>query len=269
MGDIYINAQLSESIIEDKIDYLQDYTELFESNLGDDIGNAYDTIDENTIHAKINKAIYSNQSDQNLYPRYKPFVSIAANVSSYEVGTAVTIIGLKNNLDNAAAVDYGSGLIGIPVTGHYFFPSETIVIRGTTNYDGIYNIADGGVLNPNFISINADYVAETFAGTETMQSGIDNDLMLDGIFVSSISAVGEYELILYRTEQWSGYEIARVPLVKTATFSSEGFIPLKSILLPACGYYPDTAKILVALVSSNAAADTVKIKLCYHLFAVA
>jgi hypothetical protein len=67
-------------------------------------------------------------------------------------------------LDNAAAVDKGSGLVGIPITAHTFSANDTTTIAGTTNYDGTYTIVSE---TANEIVITATYVSETFAGTET------------------------------------------------------------------------------------------------------
>jgi hypothetical protein len=68
------------------------------------------------------------------------------------------------NLDNAAAVDKGSGLVGIPITAHTFNALDTTTIAGTTNYDGTYTIISE---TTNEIVITATFQAETFAGTET------------------------------------------------------------------------------------------------------
>ena len=65
---------------------------------------------------------------------------------------------------NAAAVDKGSGLVGIPITGHSFSAGDTTTIAGTTNYDATYTIISE---TTNEIVITATYIAETFAGTET------------------------------------------------------------------------------------------------------
>lgn len=68
------------------------------------------------------------------------------------------------NLDNAAAVDKGSGLVGIPITAHEFSSKDETVIAGTTNYDGTHKIVSE---TANEIVIEATFVSETFAGTET------------------------------------------------------------------------------------------------------
>lgn len=71
---------------------------------------------------------------------------------------------IAETIDNAAAVDKGSGLVGIPITGHAFAAKDTTTISGTTNYDDTYTIVSR---TTNEIVIAATYTAETFAGTET------------------------------------------------------------------------------------------------------
>ena len=70
----------------------------------------------------------------------------------------------NTTLDNAAAVDQGGGVVRIPSTAHGFKAGSHIGIRGSTNYDGIYELV---AVAANTFDIYATYVAETFAGTET------------------------------------------------------------------------------------------------------
>ena len=69
----------------------------------------------------------------------------------------------NTTLDNAAAVDAGSGLVTIPSTAHGFKVGSHIGIRGSTSYDGIYELI---AVAANTFNIYAIYVAETFAGSE-------------------------------------------------------------------------------------------------------
>lgn len=70
---------------------------------------------------------------------------------------------ISNTIDNAAAVDKGDGLVGIPITANTFAAKDVTIISGTTNYDATYKIVSQTV---NEIVITATYIAETFAGTE-------------------------------------------------------------------------------------------------------
>ncbi len=72
----------------------------------------------------------------------------------------------ENNINNAAAVDKGSGKVGIPVTTHGYTAGEAVKILSTINYDGYYIVQSGTTANE--VVIVATYAAETFAGTETI-----------------------------------------------------------------------------------------------------
>ena len=74
---------------------------------------------------------------------------------------------VADTIDNAAAVDKGGGLVGIPITGHAFSADDPVTIAGTTNYNGVFKIISETV---NEIVITATYVGETFAGTETAKT---------------------------------------------------------------------------------------------------
>jgi hypothetical protein len=106
---------------------------------------------------------------------------------------------LNNTLDNAAAVDAGidpvtnQPIVTIPATAHGFLASSgdlnsLIFLAGTTNYNGLRKIY---AVATNTITIYADYVAETFGGTETIRCAIQPDYPYEyhGIEVT-LNAVG-------------------------------------------------------------------------------
>jgi hypothetical protein len=64
---------------------------------------------------------------------------------------------VEYNLDNAGAVDKGSGLVGIPITAHTFIDNDITTIAGTTNYNGTYTIVSQ---TANEIVITAAYAVE-------------------------------------------------------------------------------------------------------------
>lgn len=72
---------------------------------------------------------------------------------------------LSDLIDNAAAVNVGGGIVGIPVTGHAFVVGQYVALGGTTNYDGFYRVE---AVSANQVNITAVYVAEAFAGAETI-----------------------------------------------------------------------------------------------------
>lgn len=107
-------------------------------------------------------------------------------------------------LDNAAAVDAGVNpadprehLVTIPSTAHGFLASSgdlisCLFILGSVNYNGLRKIH---AVATNTITIVAPYVAETFAGTETIKSMISFNHAVDflgfRIHLSAASATSE------------------------------------------------------------------------------
>jgi len=85
------------------------------------------------------------------------------------MGAPATTWAAADTIDNAAAVDKGGGLVGIPITGHAFAAGEPITIAGTVHYNGDYEIVSE---TENEIVITDTYAAETFAGTETCQTNL-------------------------------------------------------------------------------------------------
>ena len=65
----------------------------------------------------------------------------------------------------AAAVDKGAGKVGIPDTAHGFATGQSILIAGTTNYNGTFTV--DATSSANEIVITATFVAETFAVTDS------------------------------------------------------------------------------------------------------
>ncbi len=78
------------------------------------------------------------------------------------------------NIDNAAAVNKGGGLVGIPVTAHGIpavssgTTKTNILIAGTVNYNGAYEIES---VTDDEIVITETFAVETFnVGTETLDN---------------------------------------------------------------------------------------------------
>jgi len=102
--------------------------------------------------------------DSNLYAEISATAStvITLKKNGTSFGTATFLP--DTNPDAAVAVDKTGGKVGIPVTAHGLSEGQKIILDGTTNYDGTYEVdADSST---NEIVIVATYVAETFAGTE-------------------------------------------------------------------------------------------------------
>ena len=67
-------------------------------------------------------------------------------------------------LDAAAAVDKGSGTVGLPCTSHGLPVGAEITVTGTDNYDATYTVKRATTADE--IVVTATYAAETFDGTE-------------------------------------------------------------------------------------------------------
>jgi hypothetical protein len=117
----------------------------------------------------------------------------------------------RDTIDNAAAVDKGGGLVGIPVTGHAFFAGNEITIAGSTNYNGAEDIVSQ---TTNEIVITAPFVSETFAGTETIVSSIKGIIFVgtlsSGTFADTESDDGVYQVIAHDSNAFD--IVYRIPI---------------------------------------------------------
>ena len=95
---------------------------------------------------------------------------------------------MHNTLDNADAVDAGSGLVTIPLSTHGFSAYSHIGIRGSTNYDGTYVIQS---VEDDTFNIYATFVAEEFVGDETCRPELEPEMFFRMLEVRlHLSAVG-------------------------------------------------------------------------------
>jgi len=106
--------------------------------------------------------------------------------ASYDISTTDTI-------DAAAAADKGSGLVGIPVTGHAFVAGREITITGSTNYNNSYTIVSQ---TANEVVITETYNAETFGGSETIVDSFQG-VVFDGVETSGTFASTHFEDGIY------------------------------------------------------------------------
>jgi len=87
-------------------------------------------------------------------------------------------LALANTFTAAAAVDNGDGTVGVPVAGHLYYAGQSIVISGTTSYNGTYTLPAQTLGGADVVVIPHAYIAETFLGTETIaiagSSVVDN-----------------------------------------------------------------------------------------------
>jgi len=257
---IYVNAEPSPltNTLNEMYETIYDIDEAYDE-VTDNLGNYYDNIEDQSLGGYIYEIGKRSTGQQNCYPKYESPVQVTSSGTAWWGGTKVTIIGAIKNLDNAAAVNNGSGNVRFPCTAHGLFPGERITISGTINYDGTYDITESGTINPDDFSIQTgiSFVAETFTGAETVYDELYGLHVIEGIEISEISDNGYYELIIWQGAIGSEVEIARVPFFKDATTIMDGTIPIKTDWL-------NPGRISISLLSSNAAANTVKVKLIYR-----
>lgn len=109
---------------------------------------------------------------------------------------AVIDNAITDTIDNAAAVDKGGGLVGIPITGHAFTADFEVTIASTTNYNGSFKVESQ---TTNEIVITDTFVSETFAGTETCVASIKGVVKVgtqtSGTFASTEALDGTLHLL--------------------------------------------------------------------------
>ena len=105
-------------------------------------------------------------------PQYNGVNIVVAGGGANQVNITATFKG--GLIDNAAAVNVGVGVVGIPITGHPYATGETIRLDNTTNYDGDYPVLASSTANQ--VNITVAYNAETFDGVND-----SHNLVFDGV----------------------------------------------------------------------------------------
>jgi len=119
---------------------------------------------------------------------------------------------MNNTLDNAVAVDQGGGIVKIPCTGHGFVAGSMIGIRGSTNYDGTYEIIDDDPdSDSNAFTIYATYVSEEFSGSETvrpeLEPGVPFQVLEARLHLSAVGGAAENYVITLDSGHGSAFDI--------------------------------------------------------------
>jgi len=74
------------------------------------------------------------------------------------------------NPDVTAAVDKGTGKVGIPCTGHLLSVGDSVRLERSLNYNDVFVLDAGTTVNE--LVITATYAAETFTGEEFIYKAI-------------------------------------------------------------------------------------------------
>lgn len=87
-------------------------------------------------------------------------------------------LALAKTLAASDAVDLGGGAVGLPVPGHMYHAGDTVVVSGSTNYNGIYTLTSQTQGGSGVVVIPKAYTPETFLGTEAIaianSAAVDN-----------------------------------------------------------------------------------------------
>lgn len=138
----------------------------------------------------------------------------------------------SKNLNLTAATNLGSGLVGIPITAHGFVAGRTVVISGTTNYNGTYVLPAQTLGGVDVLVITKTYAAETFAAGTAIQYVVAADLGsgLVGIPIPSHGFSAGESVVIAGTVAYNGTQTLPAQtlgsadmLVITATYAAELF----------------------------------------------
>jgi len=95
-------------------------------------------------------------------PQYNAAYTVLAGGGVNQVNVTATFKG--GLIDNAAAVNVGAGVVGIPITGHPYATGETITFTNTVNYNGSYPVLASSTVDQ--VNITVAYNAEVFDGVD-------------------------------------------------------------------------------------------------------
>ena len=138
----------------------------------------------------------------------------------------------SKTLNLTAATDLGSGKVGIPITAHGFVAGRTVVISGTTNYNGTYVLPAQTLGGVDIVAITSTYTSETFAAGTAIQYVVASDLGsgLVGIPIPSHGFSAGESVVIAGTVAYNGTQTLPAQtlgsadlLVVTATYAAELF----------------------------------------------
>lgn len=115
-------------------------------------------------------------------------------------------------VDKAAAVDAGSGNVNIAIADHGWVSGQSVVIRGTLNYDGAYTLQAGTTTAA--IQIVATYVAETFTGKEEVTHRNVGETLTGADTITLQNSVNIFRPVGAVVDQNAAYGMVKIPVDK-------------------------------------------------------
>lgn len=184
-------------------------------------------------------------------------ITVTSSATAWQLGAAVTLIGMVKNLSNAATSNPAGTVTRVQLTGHGFEIGNNVVITGMADVTGTWEILD--VSDQDHFDFDAGtYTAQTPPGdaTEQAQEEVSEDFDIHYVSIEDLSANGTYRLELYADGVFAG----AVRFTKNAVQDGTVNAPEQTFMLSK------TSVITAKLASSNAAGDAADIALMYHKY---
>ncbi len=136
------------------------------------------------------------------YNGSETIVSVSANeIVVTATFNSETFSGSTIN-DGELAVDKGDGTVGIPITSHPFSAGDVVTIRGTSIYDGTWDVFSE---TTNEIVITAFFISETFSNTDVVTTQtVTSDVPIAVQNGQTILGNGAEDTIIQNTNFFSG-----------------------------------------------------------------
>ncbi len=133
---------------------------------------------------------------------------------SYKIVDTIPVIGADSlngiALANTDAVDKGFGVVNLTTAAaHGLLAGSAVLIEGSVNYNGLHEILE--VPETDEINIDAKYIAEELAGTETVKIALTSkqDFKFMGFRLNIAVAPGQADIMTITLDsiRGAGYDV--------------------------------------------------------------
>ncbi|GAH91481.1 unnamed protein product [marine sediment metagenome] len=224
-------------------------------HVSDVVGNKTDTVAGNSLVALIKQIVATTVvlKESKLDPTLADGVVVTSSATAWTLGAAVNIPAVRH--PEGDTQNPGGTITQIPCNAHGFHIGQVVTIAGSESNNGAKTIL---AVNANSFDFDdGSYNDECFDGDETISlPPIPNDFNIKYLSIENLSANAVYEIVLYD----DGVEIGRAVCTKNAAQDGTVNIP---ILTPVIGA---NSIITAKCATNNAVADTVTIRIVYHVY---